>query len=77
MNSWLWFIEKRLLNALLMGLLTFVVAFLQIATAQSTADAIVTHDPHKIDTTQVLLTMVGGKVVYQSDNWNGSSQGGK
>jgi predicted amidohydrolase YtcJ len=26
-------------------------------------------DPHKIDQTQVLLTMVGGKVVYQSDKW--------
>jgi predicted amidohydrolase YtcJ len=23
----------------------------------------------KIDQTQVLLTMVGGKVVYQSDKW--------
>jgi len=26
-------------------------------------------DPHKIDQTQVLLTMVGGRVVYQSDRW--------
>jgi predicted amidohydrolase YtcJ len=26
-------------------------------------------DPHKIDQTQVMLTMVGGKIVYQSNRW--------
>jgi len=35
-------------------------------------------DPHKIDQTQVLLTMVGGKIVYQSDKWTASAaKGGK
>ena len=33
-------------------------------------------DPHKIDQTQVLLTMVGGKIVYQSDKWTASSTNG-
>ena len=32
-------------------------------------------DPHKIDQTQVLLTMVGGKVVYESDEWKSLSTG--
>jgi hypothetical protein len=30
-------------------------------------------DPHKLDQTQVLLTMVGGKVVYQSDAWKATT----
>jgi hypothetical protein len=30
-------------------------------------------DPHKLDQTQVLLTMVGGKVVYQSDTWKATT----
>ena len=34
-------------------------------------------DPHKIATTKILLTIVGAKIVYQSDNWNGSAHGGK
>lgn len=33
-------------------------------------------DPHKIGQTQVLLTMVGGKIVYQSDKWTASSTNG-
>jgi predicted amidohydrolase YtcJ len=34
-------------------------------------------DPHKIDQTQVLLTMVGGKVVHQSKNWTTSAIHGR
>jgi hypothetical protein len=26
-------------------------------------------DPHELDKTKVLMTMVGGKVVYESDDW--------
>ncbi len=33
-------------------------------------------DPHKIDKTQVLLTMVGGKIVYQSEKWTTSATPG-
>ena len=28
-------------------------------------------DPHKIDQTKVMMTMVGGKVVYGAEGWNG------
>ncbi len=31
-------------------------------------------DPHKIDQTKVMLTMVGGKVVYESEQWTSSAQ---
>jgi hypothetical protein len=33
-------------------------------------------DPHQIDKTEVLLTMVGGKVVYQSPDWSAVKAGG-
>jgi predicted amidohydrolase YtcJ len=33
-------------------------------------------DPHQINKTEVLLTMVGGKVVYQSPSWSTTKAGG-
>jgi predicted amidohydrolase YtcJ len=35
-------------------------------------------DPHKIDQTKVMLTMVGGKIVYEADEWKAiSARSGK
>ena len=34
-------------------------------------------DPHKIDQTKVLLTVVEGKVVYAAEGWNKASASGK
>ncbi len=34
-------------------------------------------EPTEIGKTEVLLTMVGGKIVYQSPNWKASSLAGK
>lgn len=34
-------------------------------------------DPHEIDKTRVLMTMVGGKVVYQAENWTAVVPGGE
>jgi predicted amidohydrolase YtcJ len=34
-------------------------------------------DPHKIVQTKVLMTIVGGKVVYAADGWSGGTNGGR